>query len=389
MYGMTYDPITEERALPRIRMLSPRAPGAGEALVLAPRRGPMRTIRHGEPIPGARLTDYRRLYRVDVAEHRLTLDFALLSRDHTFAFNARATLTCQVADPARVVGRNIRDMSAALHGPLKAMLQDVGKHYDIGDFHPAQEAMNREMRYFSGDAAIRLHGIHIELLVDEEEAAESGRAFRDVVREQRLADLKVDHRLDRLRDTGVEGLIAEILEKEGPDAALARIREIEGEERREILTAWETVLKHSEEPIEPHNLTEAHKELLAKYIEGSSAPFGGTRSGRLRGSLRPSIMGSVEPPSAPPASMGEPVRSLGGSPSRPGRDDEHHAPSAHAGAGAPAGPPDDEPPGAPGDSPGLADVGVPHEGGVEDDHAAPGERPASRLRGFRTGGPGR
>ncbi|MFI0408258.1 hypothetical protein [Actinomadura sp. 3N508] len=407
----TYDPIIEVRALSRVRVIAPRAPEVDEALVLAPRRGPMLTIRHGDPIPGARFADYRRLYLVDVAEHRLTLDFALLSRDHTFAFNARTTLTCQVTAPEKVVARNIRDMSGALYGPLKTILQEAAKRYDIGDFHPAQEALNREMRYFTGDAAIRLHGIHIELLVDEEEAAESGRSFRDVIREQRLADVKIDHQLDRLRSTGVEGLIADILEREGPAAALARIREIEGEERSEILNAWETVLKHTDEPVEPYLLIEAHKELLGKYIEGSSAPFGGTRSGRLRGSMKPSIIGSIEPPHEPPhevASAEEP----GGSRPRPRRDDEHHVPLTDAGAETPTGPPDDEPPGGLGDSPNLADTGPRRDSGTRIDTAwdsdaaweqsaddteaddaasgaSPGEGPVSRLRGFRTGEPGR
>ncbi|WP_433228015.1 hypothetical protein [Actinomadura formosensis] len=458
MDHMTYDPILEEQELSRVRLFSPpRAPRPREALVLAPGRGPMCTIRHSDPIPGARLTDYRRLYRVDVAEHRLVLDFPLLSRDHTFAFNARATLTCQVTDPAKVVSRNIRDMSGALYGPLKGMLQDVSKHYDISHFHAAQEALNQEMRYFSGDSAIRLHSIHIELLVNEEEAAESGRMFRDVAREQRLADMKADHQLERLRSTGVEGLIADIFVEKGAEAALARIREIEGEERGEILAAWEAVLKHSEDSVDPYLLAEAHKELLAKYVEGSSAPFGGTRSGRLRGSLTPGVMSSIEPPSAPPPSVSSPSaeasdRSPGGSSPRVGRHSEHRPSPAYGDPGAPAGPPDDEPPGTPAHSPGAEPAGARRDSGAGwgtawdpstsasagappppvsgkvpgagpaqpsggarmggastdrtadgtrpggddaaggdagDDGDAPGGHPASRLRGFRTGEPGR
>ncbi|MBW8485937.1 hypothetical protein [Actinomadura parmotrematis] len=376
----TYDPIIEERDIPRIRVLNPvRAPRAQEAVVLEPGDGPLRTFRHGAPIPGARLSDYRRMYLVDVSEHRLLLDFALLSHDPNYAFMARADLFCQVSDPAKVVQRNIRDVSGALHGPLRRMLQDVSKHYDVSAFHAAQEALNEEMRFFSGDAALELHGISIELLIDDEEMAESGRELRKVVREQRLGDMRADHRLDRLRRDGVEGVIAEIMEKQGAAAALDRIQDIERSERQELLAAWDTVLKHGGDELEPHQLAEAQQQLLNLYTEGSSAPFGGTRPRRLRGSMAPELEGTVKPALPAPARADEaagrraPVvhpGSVGGEPAPP------------SGERAVTEPPEDEP---------LGGSAVPDASGgaaVPPGPPAAGPR-ASRLRGFRTGEPDR
>ncbi|MQY05860.1 hypothetical protein [Actinomadura macrotermitis] len=374
MEQLTYDPILDEREISRVRVFKPlRAPRPQEAMVLEPGTGALRAFRHGEPIPGARLTDYRRMYLVDIAEHRLTLDFTLLSRDHTIAFNARADLLCQIADPAKVVERGIRDVSGALYGPLKRMLQDVSRHYDALAFHEAQQALNQEMRYFSGDSAIRLREIVIELLIDADEAAASGREFRDRAREQRLDDMRSDHRLERLRRDGVEGLIADIAETEGASAALDRIQAIEQNERNELVTAWDSLLRNSAEPLEPHQIAEAQQRLLDRYTEGSSAPFGGTRP-RLRGSLAPEIGPAAAPPPLPPPVRATPVEARADTPSE-------ETAASHGAAATPLEPPEDEPPG-----------GAPYAAAPppDTDGGNGADRPrTSRVRGFRTGDPER
>lgn len=217
MEELTYDPVLDSQTVPRWRLLNPlRPPAPGRALVLVPDSGVALTVHPGEEIPDARFGTYQSVFTVDLTEHRLVLEIALLSRDATFSFRSRVDVVCRVADPAEVVARGIRDMSGALYGHLRRMLRQVSRDYDIGEFHEAEEALNRAVRDVTGDSAVRLRNIHVELLVDEDEIAASGREFRDVVRETRLDGMRRKRHLDMIRDDGVEGIIAEIMEREGP-----------------------------------------------------------------------------------------------------------------------------------------------------------------------------
>ncbi|HKS44283.1 MAG TPA: hypothetical protein VJT49_04050 [Amycolatopsis sp.] len=282
----TYNPILDSRSLPRFRMLAPlRPPEPHIALVLDRHVDGMITIRHGEPIPNARHGIYRHMYLIDVAEHRLVLDIPLLSEDPNFAFRSRVGLRCQVIEPADIVRREITDMSGSLYDPLKWMLRSVAKDFDISRFHDAQTALNDEVRHFAGDTAIRLRNIHVELLVDEDEIVTSGRSFRNAGRESRLADLGRNHHLEVLRRDGPEALVAAIAEREGPRAALEVISSIDAAERKELLAAYDAVLKRSDPDREPFDSVEAERFLLNRLAGGSTAPFGGVRSSRVRGSV--------------------------------------------------------------------------------------------------------
>ncbi|MDR3083806.1 MAG: hypothetical protein LBV60_23305, partial [Streptomyces sp.] len=224
MLEQTYDPVLEVAELPRWRLTSPlRPPDPGRALILVRDSGPSLTIRSGEEIPSAWYGSYRSVFTVDLAEHRLVLDIPLLSRDPTFSFRSRVDLICKVADPAKVVVRGIRDMSGALYGYLRKALREVARDYDIAEFHEAEQALNTVLASFTGDDAIRLRNIHVELLVDEDEIVTSGREFRDVMRETRLSRMRRERHIEMIREEGIDGLIAEIKEKEGPRAALAWI----------------------------------------------------------------------------------------------------------------------------------------------------------------------
>lgn len=241
---LTYDPVLDRQPVPRWRLVNPlRPPAPGRALVLVPDKGAALTVLPGEEIPAARFGSYQSVYTVDLSEHRLILDIPLLSRDATFSFRSRVDVVCRVAEPAEIVARGIRDMSGALYGHLRKMLREVAREYDIAEFHEAERALNASVSGFRGDSAVLLRGLHVELLVDEDEIATSGREFRDVVRETRLDGMRRKRHLDLMRDEGVEGIIAEIMEREGPRAALAWIEKGEAEQREARLHALRMVLE--------------------------------------------------------------------------------------------------------------------------------------------------
>ncbi|MEU3742703.1 hypothetical protein AB0E78_37335 [Streptomyces sp. NPDC032198] len=295
MEELTYDPVLDSQPLPRWRLTNPlRPPAPGRALVLVPDSGPALTVLPGGEIAAARFGAYQRVYTVDLTEHRLVLDVALLSRDATFSFRSRVELIAQVADPAEVVARGIRDMSGALYGAIRRMLRQVSRGYDIAEFHDAEEALNSALHGFAGDSAVRLRNIQVELLVDEDEIAESGREFRSVVRETRLDGMRRKRHLDMIRDEGVEGIIAEIMEKEGARAALAWIEKGEAEQREARLQAMRMVLERGDAHREPFEQAELERAVVEDVLGDGDRPFGGGRRSRLRGTLT-SGSGAAEP----------------------------------------------------------------------------------------------
>ncbi|MFJ9175570.1 hypothetical protein [Streptomyces sp. NPDC102360] len=365
MQEQTYDPVVDVAELPKWRLTSPlRPPDPGRALVLVRDSGPSLTIRSGEEIPSARYGNYRSVFTVDLTEHRLVLDIDLLSRDPTFSFRSRVDLICKITDPTKVVARGIRDMSGALYGHLRRTLRDVARDYDIAEFHEAEQALNNALAGFPGDDAIRLRNIHVELLVDEDEIAASGREFRDVVRETRLSRMRRTRHVDMIREEGIDGLIAEIMEKEGPRAALTWIEKGEAEKREIKREVMRMVLDRGDADREPFEQTELERAVLAEVLRDEGGLFeSSTRHGRLRGSLSRSIepaaaesddeTSAVAPlkgevmrdaPEPRGSDRGSPARGAGrlrrsGTPDAPssGRDASSRRPAAAAA------PPDDEP----------------------------------------------
>lgn len=305
MAQTTYDPVLKVEDISPLRVLNPlRPPVPGRALVLVPYEGAAVTLWPGDTVPSPRLGTWQTAFTVDAGDHRLALELPLLSRDATFAFQSSLGLTCRVTDPAAVVGRGIRDMSAALADPLRRMLRQVSRHYDIAEFHEAEEALNDAVRGFVGDDAIQLSNMRVELLVDADEVATSGRRFRDVVREARLADMRRRRHLDMLRADGAEGLIAEILEQEGPAAAWKYIEKAEEAERTELRATLEMILKRGDKDREPFETAEAERAVLGRVLGGSTAPFGGMRGSRVRGSALPAAGETPAVPSRPYGGVG-------------------------------------------------------------------------------------
>ncbi|ANP53698.1 hypothetical protein J2Z21_008023 [Streptomyces griseochromogenes] len=387
MEEQTYDPVLSSDDVPKWRLVNPlRPPAPGRALVLVRDSGPSLTIRSGEEIPSSRFGAYRTVFTIDMTEHRLILDIPLLSRDPTFSFRSRVDLVCRVAAPAEVVARGIRDMSGALYGYLRKTLRSVARDYDIAEFHEAEMALNAALAGFSGDDAVRLRNIQIELLVDEDEIAASGREFRDVVRETRLEGMRRKRHRDMIREEGIDGLIAGIMEKEGPRAALAWIEKREAEKheiRREVMRM---VLERGDADREPFEQAELERAVLEEVLRDGDGLFEtATRRGRLRGTLARALEpGSDDRDAAPDGHEDEraPLRGevlrdrYGDGADRPPtgarpRDEDSTPRSRLSGSGsrlsgsaAPAEPPEDEP--LPGSRDGWATTGStePRSGGA-------------------------
>ncbi|MGW0661052.1 hypothetical protein [Streptodolium elevatio] len=310
----TYDPVLDVMEPSRWRLTTPlRPPGPGRALVLVRDDGSPLVVHAGDEIPSPRYGGYRKVFTVDLGEHRLVLDIPLLSRDPAFSFRSRVDLVCKVTSPTEIVTRGIRDMSGAMYGYLRKLLREVARCYDIAEFHEAETALNAALGSFTGDDAVRLRNIHVELLVDEDEIATSGREFRDVVRDTRLARMRRGRHVEMLRDEGIEGLIAEIVEREGPRAALAWIDKDEAEKRAVKSEVLRMVLERGDADREPFEQAELERAVLAAALrdgeDGLGAPM---RRGRLGGSpARALEPGPAEPAEAapePPLVSGEVLR---------------------------------------------------------------------------------
>lgn len=176
-HSLTYDPVVDGRPLPRVRLLSPlRTPPPGRALVLVPDAGPALTVRPGEQVPDARYGVYQGMFLVDITEHRLVLDLRLAGRDASDAFHCRVELMCQVTDPAMVVARGIRDMSAAWYGPVRQHLRNVARGYGAEQLREAEDALNAALRDVTGDPSVRLYGARADLLTGRAPFDTSGRS---------------------------------------------------------------------------------------------------------------------------------------------------------------------------------------------------------------------
>lgn len=175
-HPLTYDPVVDGRPLPAVPPPSPLRSPRGRALVLVPDAGPMLTVRSGEQVPDSWYGPRRKMFLVDTTEHRLVLDLRPAGRDGSAPFRCRVRLTCRVIDPAAVVARGIRDMSAAWYGPLDERLRNVSGGYGAGRLPDAEHALNAALRDFTGDAAVRLYGARAELLGHDGASRAPGRS---------------------------------------------------------------------------------------------------------------------------------------------------------------------------------------------------------------------
>jgi hypothetical protein len=295
----TYDPIVgdpEPLLYWHWRRLA--APRLGLALVLVSSRGELVAFPGGSPVPAARLGNYRSAYYIDTAEHLLYLDAQLPSSDPGFVFQAHLTYRCRVTDAADVARRQIRDMRSLVAPRLVATMRGASRRLDIAESSRAEEAIEEALRSVSCDPAVEISGCGIELPVHADEAASSGRSFRETHRETRLTEMKVGPMRELLAG-GNPALLALHLANHPDDTGPVMEMIVAGDiaEAQNMLQAISMMYGRSGSDEEPFETRDERKKLMDRFLTralptgtlygaGTGADAGPRPSGsRLRGSL--------------------------------------------------------------------------------------------------------
>ncbi|MBD0293536.1 MAG: hypothetical protein ICV70_08185 [Jiangellaceae bacterium] len=178
---VTYDPILHIQELSRFRVVNPPAsPRIGTALVLEACTGMPVVVWPGQRVPQARLGNYLRSYLVNIEHYALRLGETVPSKDPAFPFRCVVTFHCGVNDPGVVAHRGIRDVTAAMRLPLVRIVRGVARGFDIHHLNDAEVAIDRALRGYHGDEAIRVDDYLVELFGHAE--------YNSVTRNLRLDD---------------------------------------------------------------------------------------------------------------------------------------------------------------------------------------------------------
>jgi hypothetical protein len=300
----TYDPIIGgPETLPFLQLRSLAAPRLGVALVLVSDRGELLAIPGGSPVPAVRFGNYRTAYYIDTAEHHLALNVQLPSADPGFAFQANLTYRCRVNDPAAVARRQIHDIGALVNPCLIAAMRTASRRLDIAESADAEEAIQRALRSVSCDPAVEVSNWGVELPLHADEAASSGRTFRETRRTTRLTKEKVEP-LREILAGGNPALLALHLANHPEDTGPAMEMLVAGEiaEARNMLQAISIMYGHSGPDDEPFDTRDERKMLMDRFLTRAlpSGPlYGGEASPRTEPRLRGSrLRGSLTGPSS-------------------------------------------------------------------------------------------
>jgi hypothetical protein len=295
----TYDPIVAgPEPLPFLQLRRLAAPRLGLALVLVSSRGELASFPGGSPVPAARFGNYRSAYYIDTAEHQLYLDAQLPSSDPGFVFQAHLTYRCQVADPADVARRQIRDIGGLVAPRLVATMRAASRRSDIAESSRAEEAIEEALHAMIADPAVEITGCGIELPVQADEAASSGRSFRDTHRETRLTGMKVGPMRELLAG-GNPALLALHLANHPEDTGPVMEMIVAGDiaEAGNMLHAIGIMYGRGGSDDEPFETRDERKKLMDRFLDralpaGTLYSSGMTADGearsrgsRLRGSL--------------------------------------------------------------------------------------------------------
>jgi hypothetical protein len=295
----TYDPIVGgPELLPYLQWRPLAAPRLGVALVLVSARGELLTVPGGSPVPAVRFGSYRTAYYIDTAEHQLVLDVQLPSADPGFAFQAHLTYRCRVSDPADVARRQVRDIASLVTPRLLAAMRAASRRLDIAESAGAEEAIQDALRSVSCDPAVEVSNCGVELPLHADEAASSGRTFRDTHRTTRLTAMKVEPMRKLLAD-GNPALLALHLANHPEDTGPVMEMLVAGEiaEARNMLEAISIMYGRGGSDEEPFDSRDERKTLMDRFLaralpagtlygrEASPGAGSRPRESRLRGSL--------------------------------------------------------------------------------------------------------
>jgi hypothetical protein len=208
--NQTYDPILEIVELRRMRFGAVAPPVMGTALVLErPAAAPV-VVLPGQRVPDARKGNYRRLFRVDVANRGLSFTTTVPSDNSVFPFSVEVTFACQVTDPTVIARDNIRDMTAALAPSLTSIVRRVASYFNALKTGQAEAAITGELTAAHPAAATRLSGFAVRV-----SALDAGNLVsverENVVNEKRLNAMK------SVVDGGRDTILAHVMATNGGD----------------------------------------------------------------------------------------------------------------------------------------------------------------------------
>ena len=310
----TYDPIVsgpEQVSLVQLRPLA--RPQLGLALVLVAPSGELLTFESGTPVRIPAVGRARTMYLIDTAEHQLFLEAQLPSSDPAFVFMAHLTYRTRVADPAAIASRQIRDIGELLRPYLVGAMRAATRRVDIAHAARAEEAIEAALATVVCDRAVTVSNYHVELPVQADEAASSGRSFRETTRTLRLSEIKASQMRDLLAGGSPDLLALHLAEHpEDTGAIIEMIVAGDIAEGRNMLQAISIMYGRGGSDDEPFDSHDERRKLMDRFLaralpagsvwDGPAGPGsdrGGARSegSRLGGSrLRGSLARSPEPP---------------------------------------------------------------------------------------------
>ena len=310
----TYDPIVsgpEQVSLVQLRPLA--RPQLGLALVLVAPSGELLTFESGTPVRIPAFGRARTMYLIDTAEHQLFLEAQLPSSDPAFVFMAHLTYRTRVADPAAIASRQIRDIGELLRPYLVGAMRAATRRVDIAHAARAEEAIEAALATVVCDRAVTVSNYHVELPVQADEAASSGRSFRETTRTLRLSEIKASQMRDLLAGGSPDLLALHLAEHpEDTGAIIEMIVAGDIAEGRNMLQAISIMYGRGGSDDEPFDSHDERRKLMDRFLaralpagsvwDGPAGPGsdrGGARpeASRLGGSrLRGSLARSPEPP---------------------------------------------------------------------------------------------
>jgi hypothetical protein len=292
---MSFNPILEVRALPRIRFsIRDLRPTLSTALVLYADGASPIIVRAGEVVPQARFGPYRELYVVDMAEHSLELACDLPSNDGALSFRARVHYACQVDAPAIVVRNSVHNVAEALRPLIIRELRAYSSSFQPHEIGHAERVLDTKLGEYSPTGlgiAIRRCTVELSLDPDVERAI---RTKHNVTKEIETEGLWHEHLLP-LVESGDTGLIAMYLAKnKGQAGAVFELLLAHDRERGEQMIEAIKTAMHGRSPDDDFQIEEARTRMLDQAVDGLNP---GSRTGRVprESRLRGSLLRSATP----------------------------------------------------------------------------------------------
>ena len=198
----SFNPIISEEQVPRLTLFQPRpAPEPGIALVL---------YREGQRAialwPGDRMTAgevrwgrYKKIYKVDVAEHFFSFDCTLPCQSDAFDFQAQAQVTYAVNNPAAIVENKVTNARAVLEPLITDAMREVSRRYDVEKSETAEREIAKTVKSKPHDMGFELKRFVVNLRL-EADARAYLRQLRQYDRDKVLAskDAELQKQLDQL-----------------------------------------------------------------------------------------------------------------------------------------------------------------------------------------------